>query len=364
MQTLLPLRRFMTLLLLPGAALFQAASLSAQTEGNTAAWTVGVTDSPPFSYQDEDGAWTGMTFALWDAIAADLGIAYELKPYSLPGLLEAVKTGEAEVAAAALVTTAEREQFMDFSHSFYASGLSIATEQEGGFPWGLFFRRIFSWPFWAALFSLSVLLCAVGFAIWLVERKKNPEQFGGDTLKGIGSGFWWSAVTMTTVGYGDKAPVTPAGRLVGLVWMFASIIIISGFTGAIASSLTLTSMTPKITGKDDLYRASVGVIEGSSAARRLDAEGIRARTFASTRAGLQAVADGRIEAFVNDAPVLRHFVGRDFPDTLTVLNETFNPGYYALGLRDGEPQLEAINLALLKHIRSAAWRETVARYQR
>ena len=40
------------------------------------------------------------------------------------------------------------------------------------------------------------------------------------------SAFWWAAVTMTTVGYGDKTPVTTGGRIVGLVWMFTSVIVI------------------------------------------------------------------------------------------------------------------------------------------
>ena len=74
----------------------------------------------------------------------------------------------------------------------------------------------------------------VGVVMWLGERRRNQAQFGGTAAHGIGAGLWWSAVTMTTVGYGDKAPVTILGRLLGLVWMFAAIIIISSFTAAIA----------------------------------------------------------------------------------------------------------------------------------
>jgi len=50
---------------------------------------------------------------------------------------------------------------------------------------------------------------------------------------------------MTTVGYGDKSPITAAGRLVALVWMFSSIIIISLITGAFATAMTVHQLTPR-----------------------------------------------------------------------------------------------------------------------
>ena len=44
----------------------------------------------------------------------------------------------------------------------------------------------------------------VGSLIWLAERRRNAEQFA-EPLAGIGSGMWFALVTLTTVGYGDKA---------------------------------------------------------------------------------------------------------------------------------------------------------------
>jgi CubicO group peptidase (beta-lactamase class C family) len=60
----------------------------------------------------------------------------------------------------------------------------------------------------------------------------NDGRVGEEELlmPGIGIGIWWATVTMTTVGYGDKAPMTPGGRIVGLIWMFVGVITISGFT--------------------------------------------------------------------------------------------------------------------------------------
>lgn len=53
----------------------------------------------------------------------------------------------------------------------------------------------------------------------------------------IGQALWWSVVTMTTVGYGDKIPVTIGGRLLGGVVMFSGVAVISLFTAAISSIL-------------------------------------------------------------------------------------------------------------------------------
>ncbi|MCP5004950.1 MAG: hypothetical protein GY941_13600 [Planctomycetes bacterium] len=47
-------------------------------------------------------------------------------------------------------------------------------------------------------FLLALLLSCVGLVVWLFEHKRNAKQFGGSKLNGIGSSFWWSAVTMTT----------------------------------------------------------------------------------------------------------------------------------------------------------------------
>ena len=58
---------------------------------------------------------------------------------------------------------------------------------------------------------MSVLV-AVGSMIWLAERRQNSSQFPQAVLPGLANGMWFALVTLTTVGYGDKAPVTRVGK--------------------------------------------------------------------------------------------------------------------------------------------------------
>ena len=46
--------------------------------------------------------------------------------------------------------------------------------------------------------------------MWMLEADAQPELFSS-----IPAGIWWSIVTITTIGYGDMVPVTPAGKLIG-----------------------------------------------------------------------------------------------------------------------------------------------------
>jgi hypothetical protein len=47
---------------------------------------------------------------------------------------------------------------------------------------------------------LLLLSLTAGAIVWLLERRKNPEMFGGGTVRGVGHGIWWAIVTLTTVG--------------------------------------------------------------------------------------------------------------------------------------------------------------------
>ncbi|EDO40070.1 predicted protein [Nematostella vectensis] len=91
---------------------------------------------------------------------------------------------------------------------------------------------------WPILVFIVTSLSLSGFVVWLLDHGSNTEEFPDFFPLGVFEGFWWAAVTMTTVGYGDKVPRSVPSRLFAVVWINAGLVIIAMFMGIVTSSLS------------------------------------------------------------------------------------------------------------------------------
>ena len=324
---------------------------------------LGVVDAAPFSIQKADGSWEGLGVELWEAIADELELEYEVREYqSLAELVEAVEAGEID-ATPTIAASAPREVALDLSHSYLQSGVAIAVPAApAGARWLGIAEQLVSLDFLRVIGLLFLLWLLAGAIVWLFERRSNPAMFPGTTFHGLGTGIWWAAVTMTTVGYGDKAPKTLGGRLVAIVWMLASIILISSFTAAITTSLTVDELSGKVQGLRDLPGVRVGSVAESEAMRFLGEYGVAAQPFADEEHGLRAIVEGEIDAFVFDELILRYLAKAAFPNQVRVLPRSFDHYRMKVALPAGSPLREPLNRALLAVVESEDWSRRVERY--
>ena len=98
---------------------------------------------------------------------------------------------------------------------------------------------------------------------------------------------------MTTVGYGDKAPVTWAGRLLSLIWMFGSIFFIAFFAAVLASSFTVVRLQQSVDGPEDLTWARVAVVADTRGEALLGAQGLQHARLSLCHPSLQSPITGR-----------------------------------------------------------------------
>ncbi|HVD24935.1 MAG TPA: potassium channel family protein [Gaiellaceae bacterium] len=88
-------------------------------------------------------------------------------------------------------------------------------------------------PYLMTVIALTTL--GAGFVMWLVDHKEYPT---------IGRALWWSAQTVTTVGYGDVTPEDTWGRLVATGLMILAFSFLSLLTGTVASLLVARRRNP------------------------------------------------------------------------------------------------------------------------
>jgi ABC-type amino acid transport substrate-binding protein len=324
---------------------------------------VGTVSMPPVSMKSADGQWEGFSIELWHRVAQKLGVQYELKGYgSIGEILAAVENRELDVIPAMPVTE-RTEILMDFSNPFLRSGSVIAVAAENTGPsWLRITEHLISVVFLKVIGLLILLWLIAGAFLWLFERSRNREMFGGGTARGIGHAIWWAAVTMTTVGYGDKAPKTFGGRIVALVWMLTSIILIASFTATITTSLTVGELSGKVRGPGDLPNVRVGSLFQSQTLDILSDHGIAVLGFMNERDGLQALVENQIDAFVYNELILKYLVKTEFPARVHVLAGTFDHYYVSMGMPSGSPLRESLNRALLEIMSGDDWLRLLERY--
>ena len=91
-----------------------------------------------------------------------------------------------------------------------------------------------------SIFMLVVLSLVIilGSVMYLVERGENGFESIPDSI-------YWAIVTITTVGYGDISPVTPAGKFIASIMMFIGYGIIAVPTGIISTDIAMAARQRK-----------------------------------------------------------------------------------------------------------------------
>ena len=314
---------------------------------------------PLVSYKNNE--YVGFSIDLWDAIAQQMNTEYELYGLdSIAALLKEVERNSADVAISGITITAEREKTLDFSHSYYESGLQILVSNHNNALSHTIGSKIFSVFFRPQLYYgiiiFVLILLIAAHIIWLVERKHNPE-FPSGYAQGIWESFWWAAVTVTTVGYGDKTPKKIAGKLFGLFWMCAGYFIFAYFTATVTTSFTLAEMQAVINGPQDLPGKQVATVAGTTAVDYLTKQNIESIQYDTKEEAYLALVDNKVDAVVYDAPALQYYANRQGRNKVKVVGMPFKLQNYGIALPINSPYRKPINSALLNLIEDGTYNQ-------
>jgi len=81
------------------------------------------------------------------------------------------------------------------------------------------------------LFASAAVIIIGTLLIYFIESPHENSQ-----INSYLDATWWTVATITTVGYGDVVPVTEAGKIVAIVYMFFGITILAVFLSVLGTS--------------------------------------------------------------------------------------------------------------------------------
>ena len=325
---------------------------------------VGIYQDPPFVVKDTDG-YRGISIELWEHIATEMDITYRYVEYSdVVGIIRSLDYDELDISVNPLSNSPSRIERFQVSQPFYISSLGVATTTSSQSQFQIFINNFFSRDFLNVVFLLFLILLTFGTILWFAERKSNKYQFRPGIM-GLFDGLWWAAVTMTTVGYGDKAPKTNLGKAIAIVWMFTAIIIISGFTATIASTLTVNTLEADINELEDLQKAKklgvIGASDGESFVQQHEMQ--PSKIYRTPIQALRALSRKEIEILVSDKTTAEYLIKTNqMQNNISLLPLTFQKQYRSFIMPKNHPYFDEVNKQLIMRIQSVLWNESLKKY--
>uniref|UniRef100_A0A8D3DDN7 Glutamate receptor n=1 Tax=Scophthalmus maximus TaxID=52904 RepID=A0A8D3DDN7_SCOMX len=231
-----------------------------------------------YMHLEGNDRYEGYCVDLASEIAKHVGIKYKLsivmdgkygardpETKTWNGMVGELVYGRADIAVAPLTITLVREEVIDFSKPFMSLGISIMIKKPQKSKPGVFsFLDPLAYEIWMCIVFAYIGVSVVLFLVsrfspyeWNLEDQdetKDPQTPPDPPNDfGIFNSLWFSLGAFMQQGC-DISPRSLSGRIVGGVWWFFTLIIISSYTANLAAFLTVERMVSPIESAEDLAK--------------------------------------------------------------------------------------------------------------
>ncbi|XP_057338870.1 glutamate receptor ionotropic, kainate 2-like isoform X2 [Microplitis mediator] len=285
------------------------------------------------------------------------------------GIVRELMEKRADLAVASMTINYARESVIDFTKPFMNLGIGILFKVPSSQPTRLFsFMNPLAVEIWLYVLAAYML---VSFTLFVMARfspyewnNPHPCLAESDVIENqfnVSNSFWFITGTFLRQGSGLN-PKATSTRIVGGIWWFFTLIIISSYTANLAAFLTVERMITPIENAADLAEQteiSYGTLEGGSTMtffrdskigiyqkmwRFMEAK--RSTLFVSSyEEGIKRVLEGNY-AFLMESTMLDYAVQRDC--NLTQIGGLLDSKGYGIATPKGSPWRDKISLAILE----------------
>ncbi|XP_011061865.1 PREDICTED: glutamate receptor ionotropic, kainate 2 isoform X4 [Acromyrmex echinatior] len=285
------------------------------------------------------------------------------------GIVRELMDKRADLAVASMTINYARESVIDFTKPFMNLGIGILFKVPSSQPTRLFsFMNPLAVEIWLYVLAAYML---VSFTLFVMARfspyewnNPHPCVAESDVVENqftVSNSFWFITGTFLRQGSGLN-PKATSTRIVGGIWWFFTLIIISSYTANLAAFLTVERMITPIENVADLAEQteiSYGTLEGGSTKTffRDSKIGIYQKmwrfmeskspsVFVQTyEEGVKRVLEGDY-AFLMESTMLDYAVQRDC--NLTQIGGLLDSKGYGIATPKGSPWRDKISLVILE----------------
>ncbi|XP_013771107.1 glutamate receptor ionotropic, kainate 2-like [Pundamilia nyererei] len=285
------------------------------------------------------------------------------------GMVKELMDHKADLAVAPLTITYVREKVIDFSKPFMTLGISILYRKPNGTNPGVFsFLNPLSPDIWMYILLAYLGVSCVLFVIarfspyeWYNPHPCNPDSDVVENNFTLLNSFWFGVGALMQQG-SELMPKALSTRIVGGIWWFFTLIIISSYTANLAAFLTVERMESPIDSADDLAKQTkieYGVVEDGASMTFFKKTKIstydKMWEFMSSRRHsvmVKNVEEGIHRVLTSDYAFLMESTTIEFVTqrncNLTQIGSLIDSKAYGVGTPMGSPYRDKITIAILQ----------------
>lgn len=290
-------------------------------------------------------SYTGFDIEVIEHIAKQMGADVEyIHAEHFIDLFKLVSTGDVDMAMGGVTINYNREVAYDFPHPYKKSGMGILIRDEGESDIMGALAIVFNGSFkkiWVA-FLLMIIIAA--HIVWFTER--GSPAFNDKYIIGIWEGLWYSVVTVTTVGYGDKVPQKALSKFVAVLVMLIGIGVAGIAMSQLSAVMNVQMFEYSINSPKDLKGKLIAVVSGTTSEEVASKYQANIKVANGIEEAVLMLEAKRVDAVIFDAPTLQYYAMNN--GNLTTVGGIFDIQDYGILLPKDSKYRETVSLNILK----------------
>uniref|UniRef100_A0A4W4HI45 Glutamate receptor n=1 Tax=Electrophorus electricus TaxID=8005 RepID=A0A4W4HI45_ELEEL len=322
----------------------------------------------------------GFCTDLLKELASILGFAYEIRlvpdgKYGFQddkgqwnGIIRELMEHRADLAVAPLTITFAREKVIDFSKPFMNTGISILYHRPNNTNNGFFsFLKPMTPDIWVYILLAYLGVSCVLFVIarfspyeWYDAHPCNPSSDVVENNFTLLNSFWFGVGSLMQQG-SELMPKALSTRIIGGIWWFFTLIIISSYTANLAAFLTVERMESPIDSADDLAKQTkieYGVVKDGATMSFFKKSKVstfeKMWAFMSSKQStsfVKSIEDGTQRVLKSDYALLMESTTIEYVTrrncNLTQVGGIIDSKGYGIGTPKGSPYRDKVTIAIL-----------------